>query len=123
LGVVFNKTFKLTYPIWLDENLDNHFIRGYFDGDGCVTFNKANKYLQISFCGTESLLLGIQNILIDKCGLNKVKMYTRYPKRNNNTRSLMYSGKQNSIKFYNFLYQDSTLYMKRKKDKFDKYLI
>jgi hypothetical protein len=79
LGVVPNKTFKLIYPIWLNKNLHNHFIRGYFDGDGCVTFNKANQHLQVTFTGTESMILGIQDILIEMTGLNKVKIFTRNP--------------------------------------------
>jgi hypothetical protein len=35
LGAKPNKTFDLVYPK-IDENLEKHFLRGYFDGDGCV---------------------------------------------------------------------------------------
>lgn len=35
LGAEPNKTFYLRYPT-IDENLEKHFLRGYFDGDGCV---------------------------------------------------------------------------------------
>ena len=122
LGVVPNKTFKLTYPTWLNETLHSHFIRGYFDGDGCVTFNKANQHLQISFIGTENMILSIQEILINSIGLNKVKLFTRYPERNNNIRTLMYSGKNNSLKFYNFFYENANIFMARKKNKFNKYI-
>lgn len=37
LGCTPNKTFLLTFPDWIDKNLINHFIRGYFDGDGCLS--------------------------------------------------------------------------------------
>jgi hypothetical protein len=122
LGVVPNKTFKLAYPTWLNEKLENHFIRGYFDGDGCVTFNKCNEHLQISFTGTENMVLNIQRKLIDNAGLNMVKVYIRYPERNNNIRTLMYSGKSNSVKICDYLYENANLYMTRKKNKFNKHL-
>ena len=35
LGVTPNKTFTLKYPN-IDEKLEKHFLRGYFDGDGCI---------------------------------------------------------------------------------------
>ena len=35
LGAKPNKTFDLQYPD-IDEKLEKHFLRGYFDGDGCV---------------------------------------------------------------------------------------
>lgn len=122
LGVVPNKTFKVTYPEWMPDHLHRHFIRGYFDGDGCVTFNKANQYLILGLTGTENMMLGIQNILIQQAGFNKVKLSTRFPERHNNTRSLSYSGNGNARKLYKFLYNDTTIYMVRKKNKFDKHL-
>ena len=38
LGVVYNKSLVLTFPTFdiVPEKYMNHFIRGYFDGDGCV---------------------------------------------------------------------------------------
>jgi len=115
LGVIPNKTFNLKYPQWIDDKLCNHFIRGYFDGDGYVGYNSANKMGQFSFTGTEDMLLNIQNQLIKFCGLNTVKMYIRYPERNNNIRMLMYSGNGNLRKFYNFLYYGANYYTERKK--------
>jgi hypothetical protein len=35
-GLVPNKTFTLEFPKFLSDNLVCHFIRGYFDGDGCA---------------------------------------------------------------------------------------
>lgn len=37
LGCVQNKTHILKYPSFLNEKLTSHFIRGYFDGDGCIS--------------------------------------------------------------------------------------
>jgi hypothetical protein len=35
LGAIPNKTFKLNYPK-INVKLEKHFLRGYFDGDGCI---------------------------------------------------------------------------------------
>lgn len=121
-GMTPNKTFKLTYPTWLDDDLYRHFIRGYFDGDGCVTFNKINQQLCISFTGTDNMMLSIQKILMKSLKFSKTKLSNRFPERNNNTRSLLYFGNGNSRKFYEYLYGDSKIYMVRKKNKFEKHL-
>jgi len=122
LGMMPNKTFKLEYPIWLNNELHRHFIRGYFDGDGYVGYNNINGESQTSITGTENIILNIQNILINEGSLNKVKTYTRYPERNNNIRTLTYSGNGNSRKLYYYLYNNANLYMIRKKNKFENLL-
>ena len=55
-GCVQNKTQKIRFPE-IDENLKYHFIRGYFDGDGCIhkIKNRPNSYSisivsNINFC-------------------------------------------------------------------------
>jgi len=38
LGCVAKKSLILKFPEWLiDSELQRHFIRGYFDGDGCIS--------------------------------------------------------------------------------------
>lgn len=34
------KTFTIKFPYFLNEHLIRHFIRGYFDGDGCINHKK-----------------------------------------------------------------------------------
>ena len=40
LGCFRNKSLACTFPTFLDKSLIRHFIRGYFDGDGCVWIGK-----------------------------------------------------------------------------------
>ena len=53
----------------IPENLIRHFIRGYFDGDGCATFSfatKTNKHrtLRTMFCsGSKDFLEDILKII------------------------------------------------------------
>jgi hypothetical protein len=39
LGAIQNKTFTIQYPT-INETLEKHFLRGYFDGDGCIRVNE-----------------------------------------------------------------------------------
>lgn len=54
-----NKTFNEVVPYNLPNELMPHFIRGYFDGDGCVTLRKGSNRALIKICG------GSYNYLIE----------------------------------------------------------
>jgi len=57
-----NKTFDITIPDKIPEDMVKHFIRGYFDGDGSVTHT--NNYLRINFTsGSETMLQQIMNFV------------------------------------------------------------
>ena len=101
----------------ISKDLIHHFIRGYFDGDGTVGIYKNLgshdwKILKSGFCsGSQKFLEDILQIL---------------PTKNKN---ITYKGVyvvqlslKDSIILYNYMYQNSTVYLQRKKDKFDTYL-
>lgn len=46
LGIVLNKTYSQNSFVFdnIPNNLKWHFIRGFFDGDGCITINKKGQY-------------------------------------------------------------------------------
>lgn len=115
LGCVTNKTHKLTFPEWLDENLYRHFIRGYFDGDGHV--GVYGKKFRVSMVGTEQFCYAVGNIL-STMGIDS-RMYCRFPERNNSTRDLRISKVHASESFLDWLYEDASIYMDRK---FQKYI-
>lgn len=120
LGVVNNKTFKITFPEWLNPQLYSHFIRGYFDGDGSIFLNR--KDYCFSIVGTIKLLTRIQEILIKECSLTKTKLDNRTPERQTNIRNLRYSGNVQLQRIFNYLYNDATIYLTRKYDKFKEVL-
>lgn len=115
-GVVNNKEFKIKFPNWLDPQLQSHFIRGYFDGDGSIFLNR--KDYCFSLIGTMEFLSRVQEILIDNCNLTKTKLDNRFPKRHTNIRNLRYSGNTQVQRIFNYLYKDATIYMTRKFEKF-----
>lgn len=122
LGVIPAKTLKLKFPEFIDDNLMHHFVRGFFDGDGNIHFNKKCKQLMFSITSTESFLLSLQKILMYKCYLNKVKLSTRHPERNHNIRQLTYCGNNSVKRLYEWLYKDAKIFFKRKKSYYEKYL-
>ncbi|MBQ0113545.1 MAG: LAGLIDADG family homing endonuclease, partial [Bacteroidales bacterium] len=80
LGCTPNKSLTLKFPNEdiLPKEYIRHFIRGYFDGDGCIHINLnednkcAKKSFIINFVGTESMLNGIINNIIDNIGITPV---------------------------------------------------
>jgi len=56
-GCIPNKSLMLEFPnenIFKDKSLIKHFIRGYWDGDGSLTYNdKAHRNPECSLLGTE----------------------------------------------------------------------
>lgn len=58
------KTFSIQLSDKIPKNMITHFLRGYFDGDGCVT--NTEEYLRISFAsGSKVLLNQIVNFIYD----------------------------------------------------------
>lgn len=115
-GCFQKKTFKLKFPEVSNE-LIKHFIRGYFDGDGCVTIDKEGT-LNISIVGTIDFLDEIKQILRKACKLNDTVYDNRHPNRNNNIRALRFGGNIVINRIYHYLYDNSSIYLKRKNDKF-----
>lgn len=121
LGVPQAKTFKLRFPEWMPENLQHHFIRGYFDGDGCMCISK-RKQTQSTECtfsivGINKFLRAIQKIMMKKLMLKRTKLEQK--NKYSSIYALRYGGATNCLKIKNWLYGDATIFLKRKKDKFD----
>lgn len=120
-GIIPNKSKKLDKIPDIPNKLLHHFIRGYFDGDGCirmVNFEKYGKSNKLRFCiaGNEPFLLNIQKEIINQAGLSKTKLCSL---KNKTTKQIEYSGNINCQKIYSFLYKNSTIFFKRKKDIFE----
>ena len=133
-GIIPNKTFSEIHVPKIDDDLIRHFIRGYFDGDGSVfVCKRKTPYLKLNICSpTIAILKEIQYILnkynIDSA-INIENRIGKKSKTPNNKISIcknnmyrLYVRKKESIKnFYKFIYKDSIIYLKRKKDIFDNF--
>ena len=121
-GVVPRKSHKTYFPD-IPEHLWSHFIRGVFDGDGCISLknniNGSLSHSKFNIIGNFTLIKEIQNILISKCQINKTKLSVPN-KTTPNIVSVVYGGNLNLIKIRDYLYKDcEDLYLIRKKEKFD----
>lgn len=119
-GVCFRKTFKTEFPYnKISEGLYHHFIRGYFDGDGCITFsNKNTSSPSVSIIGTENFLRDIEKQFIKHIEFKK-KEKLSIPKSSPNIRYLQYGGRYKAIKIKDYLYKNANIFMERKKERFD----
>lgn len=136
-GCIPNKTQTILFPSkgLIPNNLVHHFIRGYFDGDGSIWDGKRTKMIvkdhtkkelyrqriihnvKFNITGNYNFITSLQNLLIETLGFNKTKLNIRKSKESSVT--LEYSGRKQIRKFYNFIYKDATVFMKRKKEKFE----
>lgn len=103
-----NKSLTLESPN-IKDNLISHFIRGYFDGDGCVGFYPILKSYVYEILGTYSILSYI------KTNANIANNIRKLP--NKNVYSLRISSIEAIEKFHNYIYQDKTVFLQRKYEK------
>lgn len=103
-GVVMNKTDIVLFPneTILQKDLVSHFIRGFFDGDGSVSYSNRTK--EVNFvCKSNSFI----SSLLEELKNNNIHFTYYINKRDNLPTIRVY--KTNEIKkFYKYLYQNST---------------
>lgn len=127
-GIHMRKTYEPDFVFPMERIPDEFiwdFIRGFMDGDGCVGLNSLCTSLSFTFCGTAPKFLkqlgerfksefGIEYYIIDQTFRTTPLYYLNFRAKSN---------KAEFIKnVYSKLYKDKTYFLKRKKDKFDKYL-
>ena len=115
-GCTPRKSLTLKFPdesIFKDKSLIRHFIRGYFDGDGCITWSDKNqKKWCISILGTENILQKIQFYI----SFTNNRLFLNDPK-NNITKVLQYFGSSAKTVLL-WIYFDSNVYLDRKYTRF-----
>lgn len=111
LGIIPNKTISLEVS---NNIMNNHFVRGFFEGDGHFRNHNISKYgykryeagfvtASEKFCNQLISYLSSNNII---CKVSKEKHYFR----------IRISGKSNLKNFIDFIYEDcGKWYLKRKK--------
>lgn len=126
MGYGFRKT-QLQFGLPnINNDLIHHFIRGYFDGDGCISVNenirksgkrKGDKYVG-RFVTFTSLKDNILKEIKDVCLNHNIDFKLKSHKVKYNQ---LYIGSNLNIKnFYSYIYKDATIFLKRKKEKFEK---
>ena len=109
LGVIPYRRLAMSFPTNLPQDLIPHYIRGFFDGNGSV-YNS-----RVSISGNIGFIEELQNLLITELGISKTKIALQ-----NKACGNMHLYKLKDIDaLAEYLYKDTTIWLKRKRDKFD----
>ena len=120
LGCTPNKTYDIKFPSFdiVPHKYMRSFIRGFFDGDGCICVTTmANKpHIELVLTGMPDMLNSIADFLI------KEKILRVKPKLHKDDRSKAYSmymyGKDAVKDILDYMYKDSNIYLDRKYEKY-----
>ena len=124
--IVPAKTFILKPPYKLSRKYWIDYIRGYFDGDGSVNLIKngngrGNGNLRWQICGAQrEVLEWIINFLYEEYNIPKVSILVRQTGQHP-LYYFQYSS-TSTRQIYNILYTPNSLFLKRKKDKYEEIL-
>lgn len=120
-GITYNKTFKIDGLPNIPSHLIRHLIRGYFDGDGCITLYKPKDQnihrAKVIFCGTKDFLNSLNHQIHQDINLNLNDLIDMN-KYGNNVFNLRYIRNEDIYKLYEYMYEGATVFLTRKKDKF-----
>lgn len=110
-NVLPRKTFTYEFPSRIiNHDMVKHFIRGYFDGDGCFYTIPYDNTVSFELLGTESFLETVRVILERDCDLQSKAIVHKAK----NIFRLRFGGDKQLPKIATYLYGDSTIHLQRK---------
>lgn len=129
-GLCPNKTYeieKFHFPIQLDDIYWKDYIRGYFDGDGCIKRTKGQITFQID--GTNKKLLSTIKKYLEETLQIKIILTEDKPllyRKNKHDRTVtcyrLCAYGNNANRIFDFIYQQPMkIYMRRKFDKYKEF--
>ena len=107
-GAFYKKSLKLQFPLFLKDELIKHFIRRYFDGDGCITFGR-NNFPKVSIASNGEFLERIKENLKTEGIVGHI-----YTSSQSKVEEIEISSHISVKKFLDYIYQDATVFMERK---------
>lgn len=110
LGCYNKKSLILKFPTYkqVPKKLIHHFMRGYFDGDGCISGSK------IMINGTKKFLNKYIKILRKNTNISEAESWSMDGKAHR----WQHASKKDLYQIFNFLYKDSTIFLERKYNRF-----
>lgn len=122
-GCVPRKSLTLEFPHHcVPTHLMGAFVRGYFDGDGSVfqTTYKRSKGVRVAWCsGSEAFLTDLEKAVMEQTGVLRMSGSTR---KGGNLHQKTVERRKDVWAIYGWLYTDATIYLPRKKAKFEELL-
>jgi hypothetical protein len=121
-GIVPNKTETASYPAGIPSEFERHFWRGYFDGDGCISFSVAKdrtaKNWSISAVGKEQIIIDFEIFIKKHIKTDAV----RKKRKNTSVFTFGVCGINLCQPILNVFYKDSLVSLDRKYDLYTKCL-
>lgn len=120
-NIVPQKTFSFEIPKNIKSEYFNDFLRGYFDGDGCISTAGSNA-IRWSICSANKKNMEIiVDYLFDNYNIPKVSIQARNPKSGNG-HILYYIQYSTSAakKLFDILYYENCFCLPRKFEKYQK---
>jgi hypothetical protein len=121
LGITPNKSLTASIPKNITNNLLRHFWRGVIDGDGFICeYNQQKGKYKYSYLGIG--LTGSKNVVDEFIDFikNKLDIKLKLEKEKNVWRTK--TACDNAIKISSLLYDNSVIYLNRKKEKYENYV-
>lgn len=104
----------------IDKSLLSHFIRGFFDGDGSISFPSARPNLRIAeICGASYQFLSSIKSVLELNGVYCQPIKTKTKGYKNPLFVLFWVNTMDILDLKNYLYENATIYLDRKKKLFD----
>lgn len=111
-GCVKRKTYNMTFPTTIPNDLIHHFIRGYFDGDGCASLARDGRECCVSMVGLKEFIFDIRK---------RIGEYGTVYAKGNVVHEWRFSSKKTVQHFYDYVYRDATIWLGRKRDKIEEH--
>ena len=114
-GVPGDKSFKIKFPCdeIVPDDLKRHFIRGYLDGDGCITIPKDKSKMSWSIIGNYDCMYEMKKYIE-----YNIPDYPISILKHDNVYHIGKGGRFVTQIFLDWLYKDATIYLQRKYDKY-----
>lgn len=127
IGLTPRKSLTANFPSeeFLPKHLQRHFIRGIFDGDGCIYLPKIGSGMgpRCLFIGSKDSVAGILDVVKREIGIELYFFYEKETKTPGfNTHNFTFANYKICKKFLDFIYKDSTIYLQRKYKKYELFL-
>lgn len=120
LGCTPHKTYDIRLPSSdiVPKEFMRDFLRGFFDGDGCINISEMNgkPHIQVTLTGMPEMLTDISDFLISE-GIIRKTPKLRDDKRSN-AYSIFFYGADSNKELLDYLYKDATIYLDRKYEKY-----
>jgi DNA-binding transcriptional regulator WhiA len=109
----------------LPKSLVRHFVRGYFDGNGCFSWSRSNFRVAIRIVSNTDFVADLKEIFTSEVGVKhyyhkEPVEYQDYPGRYYT--NLDFGTYEGALGLYHYMYDNATVFLERKKEKFNKFI-